>query len=79
MATSSNFRPSRPASFVVRRVAGKSSPSHFRPVKTAVRGCEPVQMTAQEAEVFFAACETPMLAEPAIFEHLSEVSQWFKD
>lgn len=79
MATSSNFRPSRPTSFVVRRVAGKGSPSHFRPVKTVARGCEPVRMTAQEAEVFFAACETPMPAEPAIFENLPEVSQWFKD
>ena len=78
MATSSNFEQSRPGTLVVRRLAGKISPTQVRPAKAATHRCEP-RMTKQEAEVFFAACETPVKAEIDIFAHLPQVAQWFQD
>ncbi|MBD2767229.1 hypothetical protein IC235_04930 [Hymenobacter sp. BT664] len=76
MATSFTLNHSRPTAFVVRRVPGKINASAVRLVKPATaRGME---MTKQEAAVFFAACEAPLRAEINIFEHLPEVAQWFK-
>ena len=78
MATSSISGHSRPAAFVVRRVSSKGNTSPMHPVKVPPRRCEQMQMTKQETEVFFAACEAPFQAEVNIFEHLPEVAQWFK-
>ena len=78
MATSSISGHSRPAAFAVRRVSSKGNTGPMRPVKAAPRGCERMQMTKQETEVFFAVCEAPFQAEINIFEHLPEVAQWFK-
>ena len=81
MATSSIFGQSRPAAFVVRRVAGKGKASYARSGKAVVRPCGPSQymhMTKAEAAVFFAACEAPFQPEVNIFENLPEVALWFK-
>jgi len=79
MATFFNFGQSRSATFTVRRVASKDSLRHLRPVVSVARGDEPLKMTPQEADVFFAACEAPMRAEINIFEHLPEVALWSRD
>ena len=79
MATVSNFRQSRPGTFVVRRVAGKGSASYVRPVKAATRRCERMHMTKQEAEVFFDICENPSPEPIEMFDNLATVARWFKD
>jgi len=82
MATSSIFGHSRPAAFVVRRLAGKGKASRPRLAKAAPHECEPKQymkMTKAEAEVFFAACENYSAEPIAMFDNLSIVAKWFKD
>ena len=78
MATPSTFGHSRPAAFVVRRLAGKGSPGPVRVVKAAAPRGERMQMTKAEAEVFFDVCENPSSEPIAMFDNLSVVAQWFK-